>query len=276
MDSRLMLAHPLPRVVLATVFLVLTVSVGLSAATAGPAGAAPFPTFTCSVSGTISFGTLTTVYNYPNPGDVTKVVVPGHGISTDGWATNMHNGGAELSYSTAGGAGCNGPAQMNAFTQGIKCNRKTPSIPTSNPACQPHQEGYNSWADVLGNVPPTPITHGKGGASYAIAIWHGFGGLGRHSWFFVYNGTGYGAKATGASLIRAGGACGSSEIGFQSQAVIREPHATGQTLTITLCLGSITGTGLNPADNFYDASVDQIGVVNTVAIDPATSSVTLS
>jgi hypothetical protein len=46
-----------------------------------------------------------------------------------------------------------------------------------------------------------------------------------------------------------------------------------QTITLTDCLSTITGTGLKPGDNFYDASVDQIGFVNTVAIDPATSTV---
>jgi hypothetical protein len=266
--SRSKLANPLPRVVLATLFLVLTVSVGLNAAVAGQASAAPFPTFTCSVSGTLSFGEITGTRD-------SYTVVPGNGISKEGWTTTSTFVGAAISYGTSGGAGCSGPAQSMAIRQAIKCDRRMPGLPTSNPACEPRKKGYNSWADLLGNIPALPITHSDFGASYAIAIWHSFGGLGRHEWGFKYNGAVVGAKATGAFLIRAGGACGPSEIGFESQAVVRYPHPTGQTLTVTLCLSAITGTGLNPSDNFFDASVDQIGVVNTATIDPATSSVTL-
>ncbi len=51
------------------------------------------------------------------------------------------------------------------------------------------------------------------------------------------------------------------------------PHHVQQTLTLTICLGAIAGTGLNAGDNFYNASVDQVGIVDSAVIDPATSSV---
>ncbi len=67
--------------------------------------------------------------------------------------------------------------------------------------------------------------------------------------------------------------CGPSELGFQSIADIDVPHHVSQPMTVTLCLGAISGTGLNPGDNFYNASVDQLGVVDTAVIDSATSAV---
>ena len=57
--------------------------------------------------------------------------------------------------------------------------------------------------------------------------------------------------------------------------MVRYPHPTGQIPIVTLCLGAITGTGLNAGDNFSDASVDQVRVVNTATIDQATSSVSV-
>jgi hypothetical protein len=80
--------------------------------------------------------------------------------------------------------------------------------------------------------------------------------------------------STSSSTILSGGLCGSSEIGYQMVGKVKAPRwDKSQTMTLTECLSSITGTGLNPGDNFYDASVDQIGTVATAQIDPATSRV---
>jgi hypothetical protein len=91
---------------------------------------------------------------------------------------------------------------------------------------------------------------------------------------FKINGLDYFVHSTSWSTVLSGGLCGASELGFQIVGKVRTPQNDNpQTMTLTECLGAITGTGLNPGDNFYDASVDQIGTVTGVAIDPATSTV---
>jgi hypothetical protein len=222
-----------------------------------PAGALTFTPFTCSVGGTMTFDAATS----------------GQGISKDGWADAKYDGSQEISYPSLGGAGCSGHGSTSFTYQGVKCDRKTPGLPASNPACEPGLKvGYNSWADVLGNVSPPPYRHGRIGASYADAIQKAFASF-RHPWYFVINGTTFNGKATSTSLIPAGSVCGPSEIGFQAAARILEPRHVSQTMTVTICLGAITGTGLNPSDNFYTASIDQIGVVDSAVIDQATSTV---
>jgi len=123
----------------------------------------------------------------------------------------------------------------------------------------PGQYGFDSWADFTGG-------------SFASAIQKG---TRAHFGFeFIINGILYHESSTSSSTILSGGLCGSSEIGFQIVGKIHLPRSDrSQTMTLNECLSAITGTGLNPGDNFFDASVDQIGIVVTAAIDPATSTV---
>jgi hypothetical protein len=220
-----------------------------------PAGALTLTPFTCSVGGSMSFD-----------------FGSGKGISKDGWASVSSIGGAKITYPTLGG--CTGNGNVNSAAQGLHCDRKTPGQPASNPACQPGLRwGFNSWADFLGNVPPPPNPrHGEIGVSFADAIQRGVGSI-HHPWNFVINGTSFAAKSKTVSLIPAGSLCGPSELGFQSMAHIFEPHHVSQTMTVTLCLGAITGAGLNPGDNFHDASIDQVGIVDSAVIDQASSTV---
>ena len=219
-----------------------------------PAGALTFTPFTCSLGGTVTFDAAT----------------PGQGISKDGWASG--DIGFEISYPTLGG-GCSGSGGADFAYQSVACNHKTPGLPASNPACRPGRHGYNSWADVLGNVVPAQYRRSLVRQTFAGAI-QGVTGDNRYQWYFAsINGTQFSAKSVSTSLVPAGGACGPSELGFQSIAHIDVPHHVSQPMTVTLCLGAITGSGLNPGDNFYDASVDQIGIVDTAVINPATSTV---
>ena len=221
-----------------------------------PAGALTITPVTCSVGGNMSF----------------DVGNSGKGISKDGWASLPFVGGIGIAYPTLGG--CSGHGGINRALQGVRCDRKTPGLPASNPACQPGLRwGFNSWADVLGNVPPPPNPrHGEIGVSYADAIQRGVGSI-HHPWNFMISGTSFAAKSKSVSLIPHGSVCGPSEIGFQSIAHIFVPPHVSQSMTVTLCLGAITGAGLNPGDNFYNASIDQIGIVDSAVIDQATSTV---
>jgi len=195
----------------------------------------PDPPVTCSVSGTFEFGQ--------------------GGISTNG-GVGFHVLNI-LQTGTFGG--CSGSGTFNDVIYGVRCDKHVPGLPASNPACQPKAYGYNSWANVTDGTLASEIQKDS---------------RGQQGWRMIINGRGYYANATTAVTIPVGGACGSSEMGFQMVATVRGPRIDRfQTMTLTYCLGSITGSGLNPGDNFYDASVDQVGFVSTAAIDPATSTV---
>ena len=63
-------------------------------------------------------------------------------------------------------------------------------------------------------------------------------------------------------------------MGFQIVGTVKAPKQDkGQTSTLTACLGAITGSGLKPGDDFFNAAVDQQGTVATAAIDPSVSTV---
>jgi hypothetical protein len=206
--------------------------------TAGAAEHQPDPPVTCSVSGTFQFG--------------------GSGISKDGGV-----GFPVLNFIETGAfGGCSGSGTPNDVIYGVRCDKHVPGLPASNPACQPKNYGFNSWANVTDGT---------------LASWIQKDSRGQQGWRMLINGKDYYANATNAVTIPAGGACGSSEMGFHMVATVRGPRVDRfQILTLTYCLGAITGTGLNPGDNFYDASVDQIGHVSSAAIDPATSTVHIS
>ena len=231
--------------------LVLAVAIALPASVIGVVGAtggiasargrAPDPAVTCGMSGSIGFG-------YP-------------GISKDGSAGL----GSVVSYVLSvpvGGFGCSvysgsGSGGANTVLQRVRCDKHTPGLPASNPACRPGLVGFESWANALDG-------------SFASAIQKSMAGYGVN---FIINGHLYLGVSKSSSTILSGGLCG-SEIGYQIVGRIRAPRwDKPQTMTLTECLSSITGTGLNPGDNFVDASVDQIGAVETAQIDPATSTV---
>jgi hypothetical protein len=217
--------------------------VGVSGGTAGAKAVPPDPAVTCSLTGTIAF-------DYP-------------GLSMNGSTAQEEQGGS-IESGPVGGPGCvvlsgKGSWSLNPFFQGVKCDKRTPGVPASNPACEPHLYGSFSWDNFTSGAITSAVQ------KYSKS----------HFGFeFIINGNLYIEHSTSSSTILSGGLCGSSEIGFQIVGSIHAPKQDKkQPITITDCLGAITGTGLNPGDNFFDASVDQVGVVSTVAIDPATSSV---
>ena len=235
-------------------------SVGVSAiATEGLARAgAPTPLITCSFSGTISF----------DSGGLPVVGITKNG--TVGSSTE-----SEQFFFPNSGVGC-APSAGDLFltNQGVRCDPKVAGQPASNPSCEPHRWDLNSWSDALGSA---PAQKGKRvGGTIAQAITAGVRGAG--GWGFELSGVIYATnKNVSTSNIGVGGACGSSEIGYQSVGHVQSPKADQSlTMTVTMCLGAITGSGLNPGDNFYNASVDQIGTVDTATVDPATSSVSIS
>jgi hypothetical protein len=209
-------------------------SVIVATGVSGAASHQPDPPVTCSVSGTFQFGS---------------------GISKDGGVGNP-----VLNYLKTGTfGGCSGSGTSNDIIYGVRCDKHVPGLPASNPACLPRNYGFNSWANVTDGT---------------LAYWIQKDTRGQQGWRMLINGRAYYANATNAVTIPAGGACGSSEMGFHMTATVRGPRIDRfQAMTLTYCLGTITGTGLNPGDNFYAASVDHIGLVYNAAIDPATSTV---
>jgi hypothetical protein len=222
--------------------------IALPGAPAWASAGTPDPPVTCGVSGSMLF----------------DLGHPAAGISTNGFA-----GAATLDRITVPSVpGCSGDGGINYFEQGVKCDKKVAGSPASNPACQPGL----SWADVLGNVPP-PATHGRIGGSFASAIRVGTKGI-FDAWRYLLNGKSYVARSATVALVPAGSSCGSSEIGFQAVGHVNSPRwDKSEVMTLTLCLGAIAGTGLNPGDNFYDASIDQVGIVDSAVIDSAASTV---
>jgi hypothetical protein len=204
-------------------------------ATSGVAGAAG-PT--CTVSGTVNFAPP--------------------GISKNGSASASKSSTTTTSATTFGGAGCSGGSGPNTITtKSTKCDKHTAGQPASNPACTPGNYGYGSWSNFVSG----------GTTSIQKAL---------KKLTFTLNSVTYKTKTTAASEILPGGACGGSEVGFKIVGTVTSPKAAkGQTSTLNACLGAITGSGLNPGDNFLAAAVDQIGTVATAAIDPAFSTVTV-
>jgi hypothetical protein len=217
--------------------------VGATGGVAAARGRGSDPAVTCGMSGSVQFG-------YP-------------GISKDGSA-GLGNQLFFIRSVPVGGVGCSvlsgsGSGALSTIIQRVKCDKHTPGLPASNPACRPGLDGFESWANFL-----------DGSFASAIQRWTS----GSYGIEFVINGHIYLGISQSSSTILAGGRCGSSEIGYQTVGKVKAPRwDKSQTMTITECLSSITGSGLNPGDNFYNASVDQVGVVATAQIDPATSTV---
>jgi len=204
-----------------------------SAAAAGPAD----PPVTCSVSSSVIFAPP--------------------GISNAGSV-----GAAKKSFSTISaptfGGGCTGSGPANTIQfPNVHC--VGPGLPASNPACHTVYsgtlDGYDSWANFESSRMTTSVQKSLKKLSFTI------------------NGIPYVTKGTGASQILAGGLCGGSEIGFQNVGTVKSPKPDkGQTVTLNLCFGTITGTGLT-SSTFLGAATDLNGTVATAAIDPATSTV---
>ncbi len=175
------------------------------------------------------------------------------GISHNGAAGPSKTSTTTTSGTTFGGGCTGGSPAMNITSKSTKCDKHTAGLPSSNPACTPGNYGYGSWANFA-----------SGGTA---AIQKSLKKLS-----FTLNGTAFKTKTTGASVI----GCPGSEAGFKLVGTVSSPKADkGQTSTLSACLGVITGTGLNPGDNFGMAALDQIGTVQTAQIDPATSTVTV-
>jgi hypothetical protein len=219
---------------IASAFALSTSAIVATGADAGARGTPPDPSVTCTLSGTFEFGLGITQQGFV------------------GFPSLML-----LENDTIGG--CTGNGAPNDLGIGVKCDKHVAGIPATNPVCEPKLVGFNSWANVVDGTWAAGIqkeTKGHFGFSFNI------------------NGKLYYARTTSATTILSGGVCGGSEIGFQMVAKVNTPrNDKRQTMTVTDCLDTITGTGLTPGDNFYDTSIDQVGLVSTAAIDPATSSV---
>jgi hypothetical protein len=109
------------------------VAVGGTGGVAGARGRAPDPPVTCGMSGSFQFG-------YP-------------GISKDGSAGL----GSQIFFIKSvpvGAVGCSvlsgsGSGALSTIIQRVKCDKHTPGLPASNPACKPGLDGFESWANVL-------------------------------------------------------------------------------------------------------------------------------
>ncbi len=206
------------------------------AASGTDVAAAPVPPETCPIVTTLTL---------PSPGGISKAGVAAQS-PRDIWTS--------LSFSGSGCSGSASPVDVNATT--VRCDKHTPGLPATNPACQPGFFGYDSWANFDQAGLRTAASFFP--SDFAANINGSSGKWQRHRWT--------------ASAIAPGGICGSSEEGFQITGPIQ--HHIKQTMTLTVCLGAVSGTGLT-SSTFLGASQDQNGVVQTVAIDPATSSLTI-
>jgi hypothetical protein len=196
----------------------------------------PDPAVTCTVSGSVNFAPP--------------------GISQNGAVSASKTSTTTTSATTFGGAGCSGGSGPNTITsKSTKCDKHTAGQPSSNPACTPGNYGYGSWSNF--------VSGGTTSIQKALKKLN-----------FTIGAIAYQTKTTGASEILPGASnpCGSNEVGFQIVGTVKAPkNDKGQTSTLNACLGAITGTGLNPGDNFLAAAVDQIGTVQTAQIDPTFS-----
>jgi hypothetical protein len=175
------------------------------------------------------------------------------GISTNGGVSASKTSTTSTSATTFGGGCTGGSPAMNITSKSTKCDKHTAGLPSSNPACTPGNYGYGSWANFASG----------GTTSIQKAL---------KKLNFTIGAIAYQTKTTSASII----GCPGSEAGFQLVGTVKSPKAAkGQTSTLIACLGAITGTGLNPGDNFGQAALDQIGTVATAQIDPVNSSVTV-
>jgi hypothetical protein len=211
---------------------VTAVTGGTSAAATGPAD----PPVTCSVGSTLTFAPP--------------------GISKAGSVTAAKKSFSTISAATLGGCSGSGPAMTIQFPN-LHC--VGPGQPPSNPACQTVYsgtlDGYDSWANFESSRMTTAVQKSLKSLSFTI------------------NGISYVTKGTVASQILAGGLCGGSEVGFHVVGIVKSPKPDkGQTMTLNLCLGTITGNGLT-SSTFSGAASDQNGTVATTAVDPATSTV---
>jgi hypothetical protein len=187
------------------------------------------------------------------------ITIDHSGLSKAGSIGPDRAGSWSISPLTLGGGGCSGSGNGSLVAMnGARCDKYTPGLPASNPACEPGMFGINSWANY--------------NSDSAMAFGHSY----KKSVFQLdVNGINYlGSRPTmHESAIPAGGICGSSEEGFQLTALPRAPRADrAQTITVTACLGAVTGTGLT-SSTFLGASFDQNGAVVTIQVDPMTSSV---
>jgi hypothetical protein len=223
-------------VVAAAIAMPLSVTAVTGVTSAGAAGP-PDPPVTCSVGSTLTFAPP--------------------GISKAGSVSAAKKSISTISAATFGG-GCSGSGLANTIQfPNVHC--MGPGVPASNPACHTVYsgtlDGYDSWANFESSRMTTAVQKSLKSLSFTI------------------NAIPYVTKGTVASQILAGGLCGGSEIGFHLAATVKSPKPDkGQTVTLNLCLGTITGSGLT-SSTFSGAASDQNGTVATAAIDPATSMV---
>ncbi len=197
----------------------------------------PDPPVTCTVSGSVNFAPP--------------------GISKNGAVSASKTSVTTTSPVTFGGGCSGGSGGYNITSKSTKCDKHTAGQPPSNPACTPGNYGYGSWSNF--------VSGGTTSIQKALKKLN-----------FTIGAIAYQTKTTGASEILPGASnpCGSNEVGFQIVGTVKAPkNDKGQTSTLNACLGAISGSGLNPGDNFLAAAVDQIGTVATAQVDPTLSTV---
>ncbi|MGP0108738.1 MAG: hypothetical protein ACLPR9_07725 [Acidimicrobiales bacterium] len=202
----------------------------------------PDPAVTCSVAGTVNFA--------------------GPGLSAAG-STEPYKTSVSTTSPTVFGNGCSGGGTANSITtKSTKCAKKLGKTqPASNPACANNvpasygEYGYDSWANFT--------------AAGTTSIQKSLKKLD-----FTINGIAYLTKTTAAAVVYPGAACGADSTGFALTGTVSGPKQDkGQTSTLTVCLGAITGTDLGVESTFLLAAVLQQGTVATAAFDPTLSTV---
>jgi hypothetical protein len=224
---------------------VFAIALGMIAIGAGDSGASTRPVpdraVTCTLGTTLTF-------NFAQPG-----------ISKAGQVGTRPSALWSISNYTLGGSGCSGSGGTSVtLLKAVKCDKRTPGLPSSNPACQPGEHGFNSWANF------------SSGGQIALAQSDS-----QDATRVTINGIAYssGRRPISTSAIPPGGLCGSSEEGYQTVTQVKQPKQDkSQTITITACLGAVTGTGLT-SSTFIGVATDQNGMLNTAEVDPATSTV---
>jgi hypothetical protein len=227
---------------------VTAMPLGFLALTSGNsvAGAKPPPVVVadCSVSATVNFFAPGLSY----AGLASKTIKSTSTTTAD-----------ETLGSVSGQPACTGTGADNTITsKATKC--KGTDNPTTNPACVAKEYGYDSWGD-----------YAAGGVKSVKAS--------LKTTTFTVNGTSYTAKTKKAAAV---GCDSGAEVGFSVSGAVTSEPGKGDAVTLTACLGTVTGSGLPAHPTFKGelvANSSGPGDGSTVAsaqVDPAFSTVEIT
>jgi hypothetical protein len=224
-------------------FLAAASGSGVAGAKALPAKP-PVVVADCSVSATV---------NFFSPG-LTYAGLASKTVKTTSTAT-----ADETLGTIAGQSACTGTGADSTITsKATKC--KGTDNPTTNPACVAKEYGYDSWGDyVAGGVKSI-----KGSLKTTS---------------FVVNGTSYTAKTKKAVAV---GCDSGAEVGFSITGSVTSATGKGDAVTLTACLGSVSGSNLPAHATFLgeleanSSSPGDGSTVSSAQIDPGFSSVEIT